>query len=126
MLNRLKFSTWASGQEAFTSILHALGFPGALDAWLTKLSRTARRVCCAVGGFIPLASVPMATVLLVAMSNVHWQYGFSSIKLIAITPKGANFGPPGYECDSLYLVCLIALCSAGLDRCRLSVFCQRQ
>jgi putative oxidoreductase len=40
---------------------------------------------------------------------VYRQYGFSSIELIAITLKGANFGPPRYECDSLYLVCLIAL-----------------
>lgn len=76
--------------------------------------------------FIPLASVPMATVLLVAIFSVHWHYGFSSIKLVAITPTGANFGPPGYECDLLYLAWLVALVLGGLGLCRLSVFYQRQ
>jgi putative oxidoreductase len=57
--------------------------------------------------------VPMAAVLLVAMFTVHLPYGFSSIKLIAVTATGAQFGPPGYECDLLYLVCLAALVMAG-------------
>jgi putative oxidoreductase len=51
----------------------------------------------------------MAVVLLVAMFSVHWRYGFSSIKLVAVTAAGAKFGPPGYECDLLSLACLIAL-----------------
>lgn len=55
----------------------------------------------------------MATVLLVAMFGVHWQYRFRSIKLIAITPGDANFGPPGYECDLLYLARLVALVVGG-------------
>jgi putative oxidoreductase len=57
--------------------------------------------------------VPMAAVLLTAMFSVHWRYGFSSIKLVAVTPAGATFGPPGYECDLLYLACLIALVLLG-------------
>jgi putative oxidoreductase len=32
-----------------------------------------------VGAFIAVVSVPMATVLLVAMFSVHWQYGFGSM-----------------------------------------------
>jgi len=44
---------------------------------------------------------------------MYWHYGFSSIELIAITTKGANFGPPEYECDALHLVCLIALVLGG-------------
>jgi putative oxidoreductase len=30
-----------------------------------------------------------------------------------VTAAGAQFGPPGYECDLLYLACLAALVMAG-------------
>jgi putative oxidoreductase len=55
----------------------------------------------------------MAIVLLVAMFKVHLPYGFSSIKLIAITAAGPQFGPPGYEINLLYLACLVALVLGG-------------
>ena len=58
-------------------------------------------------------SIPMAAVLLVAMFTVHLPYGFSSIKLLAVTAAGAQFGPPGYETDLLYLACLAALVIGG-------------
>jgi putative oxidoreductase len=82
-------------------------------AWLTILVELLGGFAVLVGAFIPFASVPMATVLLVAIFSVHWQFGFSSINLIAITPKGPSFGPPGYECDLLYLACLVALVLGG-------------
>jgi len=44
---------------------------------------------------------------------VHLPYGFSSIKLMAVTAAGAQFGPPGYECDLLYLAGLAALVIGG-------------
>jgi putative oxidoreductase len=47
------------------------------------------------------------------MFTVHLPYGFSSIKLQAVTAAGAQFGPPGYETDLLYLACLAALVFAG-------------
>jgi uncharacterized membrane protein YphA (DoxX/SURF4 family) len=56
-----------------------------------------------LGAFVTLVSIPMAALLLVAMFTVHLPYGFSSIKLVAVTPAGAQFGPPGYECNLLYL-----------------------
>jgi putative oxidoreductase len=55
----------------------------------------------------------MAAVLLVAMLTVHLPYGFSSIKLMSVTAGRAQFGPPGYECDLLYLACLAALVIGG-------------
>jgi hypothetical protein len=54
-----------------------------------------------------------AALLLVAIFTVHLPYGFSSIKLIAVTPAGAQFGPVGYECNLLYLACLAALGLGG-------------
>jgi len=49
----------------------------------------------------------------VAIFTVHTQYGFSSIKLLAVTTAGAQFGPPGYETDLLYLACIAALIMNG-------------
>jgi putative oxidoreductase len=102
------------GPETFASILHPLGVPAPhLMAWLTILTELLGGFAVLLGAFVPLFSVPMAVVLLVAMFNVHWRYGFSSIKILAVTPAGAKFGPPGYECDLLYLACLVALVLAG-------------
>ncbi len=61
----------------------------------------------------PLASLPMAAVLLVAIFTVHLPYGFSSIKLISVTSGHAQLGPPGYETNLLYLACLAALVLGG-------------
>jgi putative oxidoreductase len=102
------------GPETFASILHALGVPAPhLLAWLTILTELLGGFAVLLGAFVPLVSVPMAVVLLVAMFSVHWRYGFSSIKILAVTSAGAKFGPPGYECDLLYLACLVALVLAG-------------
>ena len=55
----------------------------------------------------------MMGVLLVAMFRVHLPYGFSSIKLLAVTETGAKFGPVGYEVILLYFACLAALVVGG-------------
>lgn len=102
------------GPEAFASILHALGVPGPhLMAWLTILTELLGGLAVLAGAFVPFVTVPMTAVLLVAIVSVHLRYGFASIKLLAITPGGATFGPPGYECDLLYLACLAALVLGG-------------
>jgi putative oxidoreductase len=82
-------------------------------AWLTISTEIGGGLAVLLGGFVALAAVPMAAVLLVAVFTVHLPYGFSSIKLIGVTAAGAQFGPPGYECDLLYLACLAALVMAG-------------
>ena len=102
------------GPTAFVSILHALGVPAAhVMAWVTILIELLGGFAVFVGAFVTLISVPLAGLLVVAMLSVHLPYGFSSIKLIAVTPAGAQFGPPGYECDLLYLACLAALVLIG-------------
>jgi len=102
------------GPEAFASLLHALSVPFPhLMAWLTILTELGGGLAVLIGVVLPWVSLPMAAVLLVAVFQVHWRYGFSSIKLIAITPDGARFGQPGYECDLLYLACLAALVLIG-------------
>ena len=108
------FAKLSKGPEAFAIVLHAIGVPAPhLMAWLTILVEVFGGLAVLLGAFIPLASLPMAAVLLVAMFTVHLPYGFSSIKLISVTAGRAQFGPPGYECDLLYLACIAALVIAG-------------
>ena len=46
---------------------------------------------------------------------MHLPYGFSSIKLLAVTAAGAKFGPVGYEVILLFIACLAALVIGGSD-----------
>jgi len=108
------YAKLVKGPTAFVSILQALGVPAAhVMAWVTILIELLGGFAVFVGAFVPLISVPLAGVLVVAMLSVHLPYGFSSIKLIAVTPAGVQFGPPGYECDLIYLACLAALVLIG-------------
>lgn len=102
------------GPEHFTGILQTLGVPWPeLLAWTTIGIELVGGVAILLGAFVAIVSIPMAVVLLVAVFTVHWDYGFSAVKLLAITPDGAHFGEPGYECDLLYLACLAALVLGG-------------
>jgi putative oxidoreductase len=108
------FAKLGRGPEHFTGILQAIGVPEPyLMAWITILVELLGGISIMLGAFVTLASIPMAAVLLVAMFTVHLPNGFSSIKLQAVTATGAHFGQPGYECDLLYLACLVALVLAG-------------
>jgi len=104
----------SKGPAAFAAILQAIGVPAPhLMSWATILVEVVGGLAVAAGALVTAVSVPMAVVLLVAMCTVHLQYGFSSIKLVAVTAAGAQFGPPGYETDLLYLACLAALVLTG-------------
>ena len=108
------FVKLAKGPDAFANILQAMRVPGPhFMAWSTILVEILGGLAVILGAFVALASVPMAAVLLVAMFTVHLPYGFSSIKLTAITATGAQFGPPGYEVNLLYLACIAALALGG-------------
>jgi putative oxidoreductase len=102
------------GPELFGEILHALGTPAPqLMAWLTIFVELFGGLAVLLGAFVPWASAPMIVVLLVAIFTVHLPFGFTSIKLLAVTADGPKFGPPGYETDLLYLACLATLLLAG-------------
>src|SRR4029077_8071008 len=108
------FAKLSKGPENFASILHTMGVPAPhLMAWLTILTELIGGLAVLLGAFVALVSLPMAAVLLVAMLTVHLPYGFSSIKLLSVTAGRAQFGPPGYELDLLYLACLAALVFGG-------------
>jgi putative oxidoreductase len=104
---------WAKivkGPDAFAAILQALHVPFPhLSAYLTISVELLGGAALLFDAFIALASVPAIVVLLTAMFTVHLPYGFSSIKIKAIVDGRAQFGPPGYECDLLYIACILAL-----------------
>jgi putative oxidoreductase len=98
----------------FVGILHALQVPApVILGWATILVELFGGAAVLFGVFIPLATVPMAVVLLVPILTVHLPNGFSSIKLLSVDGAGAHFGQPGYETDLLYLAGLAALVLGG-------------
>jgi putative oxidoreductase len=102
------------GPEHFIGILHAMEVPAPeVMGWATILVELVGGLAVLIGAFIPLVSVPMAVVLLVAIFTVHIPYGFTSIKLQSFTAAGAQFGPPGYETNLLYVACLATLVLGG-------------
>jgi len=108
------FAKFSKGPEAFAAILHGIGVPAPhLMAWLTILIEFFGGFAVLLGALVPCVSLPMAAILLVAMFTVHLPYGFSSIKIMSVTSGRAQFGPPGYEVDLLYLACLAALVLGG-------------
>src|SRR5580698_8568984 len=76
------YAKLARGPDSFANILHALGVPAPTWlSWATILVELLGGLAVLVGAFIPIASIPMAAVLLVAIFTVHLPNGFSSIKL---------------------------------------------
>jgi putative oxidoreductase len=104
---------WAKidkGPEAFAAILQSLHIPFPhLSAYLTISVELLGGTALLLGAYVAWASVPAIVVLLSAMFTVHLPYGFSSIKLQAVVNGRAQFGPPGYECDLLYIASILAL-----------------
>jgi putative oxidoreductase len=102
------------GPEIFAATLQAIGVPSPhLMSWITILVELLGGLAVLLGAFVTIATVPLSAILIVALFTVHLRYGFSSIKLQAVTAAGPQFGPPGYECNLLYLACLTALVLGG-------------
>lgn len=98
------------GPEHFAASLATMGvFAPVLMAWLVALIELLGGALLMSGAFVAPLCAPLAVIMLTAMLGVHWPYGFSSIRLRAITADGAQFGPVGYEINLLYLVALFVL-----------------
>ena len=105
---------WTKGSDVFAAILQAAHVPAPhVMAWLTIGTETLGGLAILLGAFIALVSVPALVLLAVAIVTVHLPYGFSSIKLMRIVDGRAQFGPAGYECDLLYVACILALVLCG-------------
>jgi putative oxidoreductase len=102
------------GPEHFAEVLASLHVPApALTSWFTIGVEIIGGLSVLLGAFVSIMSIPLAVVLIVAAVTVHLPFGFSSIRLLAITSEGARFGPPGYELDLLYLASLATLVLGG-------------
>ena len=105
---------WSKGPQAFASILHAAGVPAwHLMAWATILIEVIGGAAFLLGALVSLVSIPAIVLMVVAIATVHWPNGFSSIKLLSFSNGRALFGPPGYECDLLYIACIVTLVLMG-------------
>ena len=88
------YAKLSRGPDVFTGILHALGMPEpALLAWATIVVELLGGLAVLIGCFLPLVSLPMIFVLLVATFTVHLPNGFSSIKLEFGYGFGSSFRP---------------------------------
>ena len=103
-----------NGPDRFGASLQGLGVPAPhLMAWATIGFELLGGLAVLVGAYIPLISLPLSAILLVAAITVHLPYGFISIKLRAVTAAGPQFGPPGYETNLLYIAALATLVLGG-------------
>jgi putative oxidoreductase len=108
------YAKLSRGPENFATILAAIGVPQPhLMAWVTSLFEFFGGISLMVGAFVLPFSFPLAAIMLTALFSVHFQYGFSSIRLKAITASGAQFGPIGYEMNLLYIAALLTLALGG-------------
>jgi putative oxidoreductase len=102
------------GMDVFAEALQGLGLPAPhFMAWTATAIELLGGAAVLLGFHVALAAIPMTCVLLVALFTVHLPFGFSSIKFLAVTADGPQFGKPGIECDLLYLACLAALVTGG-------------
>jgi putative oxidoreductase len=104
------YAKLARGPASFEVILTALGIPapGAM-AWVTSLLEFFGGIAVLCGAWVVPLSAPLAAIMVTALIGVHFRYGFSSIRLKAVTAGGAEFGPIGYELNLFYLAALLTL-----------------
>jgi len=108
------YAKLARGPESFAAILHAMGIPApGLMAWTTSLLEFLGGISLMVGAYVLPVSLPLSVVMVTAIFGVHWRYGFSSIRLQALSGTGAVFGPVGYELNLLYVAALVVLALGG-------------
>src|SRR5947208_579524 len=98
------------GVDGFGDILAALGVPAPLlTAWVTALVEFLGGLAIIAGAYLPVVVIPLVVIMLTAMFTVHLQFGFSTVKLLAVSVDGPKFGAPGYEMNLLYIAGLISM-----------------
>lgn len=111
------YAKLSRGPASFAAILDALGVPlPHLMAWVTAIVELVGGVSVMAGAFTLPLTLPLTVIMMTAMFSVHLRYGYSSIRLEAVTTSGAEFGPIGYELNLLYIAGLLALALSGPTR----------
>ena len=89
------YSKLVRGPEHFGEILHALGIPmPGLMSWVTIAVELVGGLAVLMGVFVPWVSVPLGAILLASIFTALLPCGFLSIKLLAVTPTGFQWGHP--------------------------------
>ena len=108
------YAKLSKGVDGFANILQTIGVPApVLTAWATALVEFFGGLAILAGAFVPIVSIPLVIVMVAALFTVHLPFGFSSVKLIAMTANGAQFGTIGYEVNLLYIAGLLTLVLGG-------------
>jgi putative oxidoreductase len=104
------YAKLSRGVDGFAGVLGAMGIPApGLAAWATTLIEFVGGILMMLGAFVVPLTIPFTIIMLTAMFGVHLRYGFSAVKLKAITATGAEFGPTGYELNLLYISAFVTL-----------------
>jgi len=104
------YAKLARGVGSFAGILAAMGIPApGVTAWVTALTELLGGIALMAGVAVAPLCLAFIVTMLTALFGVHLRYGFSSIRLKALTGSGAEFGPVGYELNLLYIAALLAL-----------------
>ena len=104
------YAKLSRGVDGFGNILGALGVPAPVPtAWATALLEFFGGLAIITGAYLPVVAIPLVIIMVTAMFTVHLPYGFSTVKLMAVSVDGPKFGTPGYEMNLLYIAGLISL-----------------
>lgn len=120
------YAKLSRGPANFGRILEVMGVPQPnLVAWITSLFEFIGGVSIIAGAFVVPLALPLSLIMLTAMVKIHFQYGFSSVRLKSITATGAEFGPIGYEVNLLYITGLITLALSETPRLSIDYWLKR-
>ena len=120
------YAKLSRGPANFGRILETMGVPQPnLVAWVTTLFEFIGGISLIAGAFVGPLALPLSLIMLTAMFKIHFQYGFSSVRLKSITATGAEFGPIGYEMNLLYIAGLITLALSETPRLSIDYWLKR-
>lgn len=88
------YAKLARGPEDFINLLHAMGIPfDFLLGWATMIVEITGGLLILLGALVPLATIPMVIVLVVAIFTVHLPNGFRFYQASIIRRCGRPFRP---------------------------------
>src|SRR6185369_17726794 len=85
-LCRARLRKLSRGPANFGRILEGMGVPQPnLVAWITSVFEFTGGASIIAGAFVVPLALPLSLIMLTAMFKIHFQYGFSSVRLKSIT-----------------------------------------
>lgn len=117
------YAKLSRGPDKFASVVASIGVPQPyFMAWITTLLEFIGGLSLMAGAFVLPLTLPLTMVMATALATIHLQYGFSSVRLTAISNSGPEFGPIGYEMNLLYIAGLMTLALNGPTKLSLDLW----